>query len=238
MSRNYSRLSSVEEKRNIRKAIQFGVLTLVIILLLVFFGVPLLAKFAGFVGDIRKSSTPIDKNDTTPPPPPRVSMLPEFTKEQKIDIKGSTEAGASVKLFFNSEEQEVVAGEDGQFIFTINLSDGDNEFTLSSKDTSGNESQQTPGYKIVFDNEPPDLTVSTPSDGTSFFGAKQRQVTVSGTTEPETNLTINDRPIAVAEDGKYVYTTTLNDGENKFWIKVTDKAENSTEKTITVTFAP
>jgi hypothetical protein len=238
MRRNYSRLTSVEEKKNIRRAVQFGILTLGVLLLLFFFGIPLLAKFAGFIGDIRKSSTPIDKDDKTPPPPPRVSTLPEYTKESNITVKGSTEAGASVKLFFNSTEEEVVAGEDGSFEFGIRLSDGENEFTLSSKDTSGNESQQSPSYKIIFDDETPDLEISSPADGSSYFGSKQRQVTISGTTEPEISLSINDRPITVDDEGKFVYTTTLNDGGNTFWLKATDKADNSTEKQLNVTFSP
>ncbi len=238
MRRNYSRLSSVEEKKNIRKAVQFGILTLIALVLLFFFGIPILAKIAGFIGDMRKSSTPIDKDDTTPPPPPRVSTLPEYTKENSIDIKGTTEAGASVKMFYSSNEEEVVAGEDGSFQFSVKLKLGENTFTLSSKDTSGNESQQSSSIVIIYDNKAPDLAISSPAEGSQFYGSKQKQVTVSGETEPGVSLTINDRPITVDEEGRFVYTTTLNDGENSFWVKATDKADNSTEQKITVTFSP
>ena len=238
MRQGYSRLASAEEKRNMRRAVLFVVLTIATLVLIFTAGIPLLAKFAGFIGDLKKSTTPIDINDNTPPPPPTVGNLPEFTNQQKLGISGYTEAGATVKLFFNNSEQEVVAAEDGQYNFSVMLSKGENNISLTSKDTGGNESAKSTTHTTVFDNESPDLSVSSPSDGASFFGSKQRQLTVSGSTESGANLTINDRPIKVNEDGTFSYTTTLNEGNNDFYIKTHDKAGNSTEKKVSVSYSP
>ena len=238
MRQGYSRLASAEEKRNMRRAVLFVVLTIATLVLIFTAGIPLLAKFAGFIGDLKKSTTPIDINDNTPPPPPTADNLPEFTNRQKLDISGNTEAGATVKLFFNNSEQEVVATEDGQYNFSVMLSKGTNEISLTSKDTSGNESAKSTTHTTVFDNESPDLSVSSPGNGASFFGSKQRQLTVSGSTESGITLTINDRPIKVNEDGSFGYTTTLSEGNNDFYLKAYDKAGNSTEKKISVSYSP
>jgi hypothetical protein len=237
MRRPYSRLAGTEEKRNIRRAIAFGVLTVAAILFVFVFGLPTVAKFAAFLTDLRKGTTPIEKTDTTPPPPPRISTLPDATKESKLQVEGTSEAGSTVILSFNGDSQEVVASNDGSFTFSVILTKGENIFSLTAKDAAGNESQATPVYTVLFDNEPPKLEISSPGDGEQFFGSKQRQVTISGTTEPDITLTINDRIIKVDDNGSFTYATTLEEGENTFSAKAVDKAGNETEKSLTVHFS-
>ena len=238
MKRGYSRLASAEEKRNIRRAVTFGVLTVASILALFLFGLPTVAKFAAFLSDIRKTSQPIELNDTTPPSPPRIDTLPDATNKSALDVKGKAEVGSTVILTFNAKEQEVLVGNDGDFVFSLDLDDGENKLSFLAKDTSGNESQRTQTYKVIFDNDEPKLEISSPSDGAEFFGSSERQVTLQGTTEPEIELTINDRPIKVDDNGSFTYATTLNEGDNPFNIKAVDKAGNTTEKSLTLKFSP
>ncbi len=233
----YSRLASVEEKRNIKNAILFVALTIATITLIFFVGIPLLGKFAAFVSDIGKSDKPITNNDSTPPAPPRFNQFPDFTNQKNINLSGNSEAGANVKITFNGDEQSSLADKDGNFSFAFDLNDGDNIFSAIAVDTAGNVSQKTKEYKITFDNKAPDLTINSPSDGAQFFGSKQRQVTIQGTTEVGSKITINDRIISVDGTGKFQYTTTLNDGENKFNLKSTDEAGNITEKDLVLNFA-
>jgi len=238
MRRGYSRLASAEEKRNIRRAVTFGVLTVAAILALFLFGLPTVAKFAAFLSDIRKTSQPIEINDTTPPSPPRIDTLPDATNKSALDVKGKAEVGSTVILTFNAKEQEVLVGNDGDFVFSLDLDDGENKLSFLAKDTSGNESQRTQTYKVIFDNDEPKLEISSPSDGAEFFGSSERLVTLQGTTEPEIELTINDRPIKVDDSGSFTYATTLNEGDNTFNIRAVDKAGNTTEKSLTLKFSP
>jgi bacillopeptidase F len=238
MRRGYSRLASAEEKRNIRRAVTFGVLTVAAFLALFLFGLPTVAKFAAFLSDIRKTSQPIEKNDTTPPSPPRIDTLPDATASVKLDVKGKAEAGSTVILTFNGEEQEVVVGNDGDFVFSLSLDDGENKLLFMAKDSAGNESQATQTYKVIFDDEDPKLEISSPSDGAEFFGSSERQATIQGTTDPEITLTINERPIKIDDNGGFTYATTLNEGDNTFNIKAVDKAGNTTEKSLTLKFSP
>ena len=238
MARYYSRYVTTEERRNLRRALLFGLLTIAAIIGLLFFGLPSVAKFAAFLSDLRGSTQPVDKNDTTPPAPPRLGQLPEATNKTEIEINGTTEEVANVILSLNGKEEEIVADSEGKFVFSFPLKDGENLISAKAKDRAGNESQESKVYSVTFDDEKPDLEISSPADGTSFFGEKQRQVTVQGKTEVGVTLTINDRIVKVEEDGSFTFLTTLGEGANSFNLKSTDKAGNQTEKTISVNFSP
>jgi len=236
MKKQYSRLVRTEEKQNIRRAIFFTFLTVVSILAFIFFGLPVLAKFAGFLADLRKSGLPIERGDTTPPAPPKLESLPEYTNEFSVEIKGTTEPGATLILFLNSKEEEAVADKDGEFNFTFKLNKGENSVSLKARDAAGNESQKTDVYKIIFDNEPPGLEITSPEDGKEFYGSKERQVSINGQTEEGASVTINDKIVAVDANGSFTFVTTLSEGENSFTIKAEDRAGNSTEASLTLHF--
>lgn len=237
MRRNYSRLASVEERKNMRKAVSFGLLTVLTLVILFFYGIPTLGKFAAFVSDLAKSNKPIANQDKTPPAPPRFNQFPDFTNQGTIDLSGSAEAGATVKLTFNGETQEKLSNKDSNFLFNLTLNNGDNVFSAVAVDPVGNISQETTQNKIVFDNKSPDFTIDSPADGAQFFGTKQRQVTIQGTTESTATVNINDRFVTVDSLGKFQYTLSLSEGENKFTVKATDQAGNTTEKSLTLTFS-
>ncbi len=238
MKKRYSRLARTEERQSIRRAILFTFLTIVSIFAFIFLGLPVLAKFAGFLTDLKKSGLPIERNDTTPPAPPRLESLPEYTNEFSVEVKGTTEAGASVILFLNDDEEELVVNKDGEFNFTFKLDKGENTVSVKARDAAGNESQETNVYKIIFDNEPPELEVTSPEDGKEFYGSKERQVSINGKTEESASVTINDRIVAVDASGNFTFVTTLSEGENGFTIKTEDKAGNSTEASLTLRFTP
>lgn len=232
----YSRLGSVEEKRNKKTAFKFVIYTIISLGLLFFFGIPLLGRFAAFISDIKGGQSPISKNDNTPPAPPLIDSLPEFTNQKGIKLTGTSEEAATVKLVFNSKESEVVAGNDGKFSFDISLKDGENSFKATSIDTAGNVSQETKIFTVTFDDEAPELKIDLPSNGQQFFGPQQRQIEIKGSTDAESQITINDRFVSVDDGGAFQFTTTLNEGENKFYIKSTDQAGNFTETELTLNF--
>jgi len=237
MQRRYSRLTRIEEKENIRRAVFFSLLTIISLALVFFLGLPAVAKFSAFLSDLRKSSEPVERQDSTPPVPPRIEPLPEATNQLRVDIKGSTEPGVSVILKLNNKEEEILANNDGEFNYTFALNDGENKISAYARDSSGNESQKTEEINIIYDNDPPQLSLTTPNDGTNYYGSKQRQVLLEGETEVGVNININGRFVQVDSDGKFTFTTTLNEGENKFTILAQDLAENITEKTLTLHFS-
>ncbi len=238
MARYYSRWQSVEEKRNRRRAFIFGILTIAALVFLFTVGLNVLTKFVGLISDLKKTSTPIEKTDTTPPPPPRIDTLPEATNNSKITVTGSSEPGSSVELFVNGKKNESLAGNDGVFSFDIYLDSGSNNIYAVAKDSAGNESGKTLTYEVAYSKNPPKIDLTGPSDGAKFYGTKQQQITISGKTSAKASLTINDRIVAVQDDGSFTSSVNLNEGDNTFKIKVVDNAGNTAEKSISVNWSP
>lgn len=234
----YSRLAKTEEKKNVRQAYFFVFLTIAALVILLIFGLPTTAKFAAFLTELKQTTAPIDKNDSTPPAPPQLNLLPEATNSLSLEITGRSEAGVIVKLFLNNEEKEVLANTDGEFTINFGLNKGDNTIQAQAIDKAGNVSQKTDLATVVFDNEAPSLEIVSPEDGVNYYGSKQRQVTIEGQTENDAFLKINDRLVVVDSDGSFVYAATLTEGENQFLVKSEDKAGNSTEKTLILHFSP
>lgn len=235
--KRYSRLASVEEKKNIKRAYSYVILSILAIIFLIFLGIPTLVKFAGFVGDIAKSDKPVEINDITPPAPPQFDEIPDHTNNDNLEITGQSENSAIIKIRANNQNSEVVANNEGRFTFTFNLDKGENTIDAIATDLSGNESTQTQTFKITFDNEEPKLEIESPSDGSSFFGSGQRQLSIKGSVDEIVDLSINDRFVALKDDNTFSFATTLSEGENKFEIKAIDPAGNETSTSLTVSFS-
>jgi hypothetical protein len=234
----YSRLESVEQKKNFRSAVILIILSIAAVAVLITVGIPALGRVASFVSDLRSGTSQSKSNDKTPPAPPRFGTFPDFTNQQSVNLSGTAEPDAKVKITFNGTEQEVLVDEDGKFSFqNMSLFDGENFFSAVTVDPAGNLSQKTDDKKIVYDNKPPELSIDSPADGSTYFGSGQRQITIQGTTDTGASVTINERIVAVDESGKFQYTFTLNAGGNKLMVKSVDQSGNSTEKEITLNFS-
>lgn len=238
MRYRYSRQFATEENKNIRSAVTYVVLTIGALLLILFFGIPALGKFASFLHDLTSSNKPVESKDTTPPPPPTFENLPDVTKEINIEISGRTEPGAKVVLKVNDKDAEVIANSEGKFSYKWALWKGENKISGKSIDTSNNESQDSKTLSVIFDDKPPKLDIISPSNGSSFSGSGKRQVSIDGETEEQASVTINDRIVAVEADGTFSFFTTLVEGDNKFEVVAHDRAGNETKKSITLKFTP
>lgn len=238
MRKNYSRRIAVEERKNKKNALKFTILSLVTIFALIFFGIPLIARFVSFISDLTKKDIPITINDNTPPAPPRFNNLPDEVNKSRIDISGNTEEGSIVTIYINDSGNEVISDNYGEFNLSTDLELGENIIYAISKDQSGNESSESKRYVVVFDNQEPELTINSPSDGENFYGQNQKEIEITGSTDPKASLTINDRFITIDDEGNFKYKYSLSDGENSLNFKSIDKAQNETEKTIRVTFTP
>ena len=202
-----------------------------------FYGIPLFVKFAGFVYDLRKSSEPVEVSDNTPPSPPYFELFPAFTNEERIEIGGNSEPGATITMSLNGKDNEVLSNNEGKFSFSLNLVKGENKISAISKDAAGNESQETDIHTINYDNSPPEIEITKPSDGSQFFGSRQRQLVIEGNTEKDARVQINDRLVVVDTNGNFTFLTVLNEGENRFNIKSQDQAGNITETSLTVKYS-
>ena len=237
MRRNYSRLARVEEGKNMRMAYAFGIGAIIIIVLLAIFGIPVATKIAGYVFDMKKSPS-IVSQDTTPPGPPFIKTLPEATNNNILKIEGSSEPETTVEIFVNDEKTEVPADGNGNFETKVTLIKGSNTIYAKARDEAENESAKSRQYTVYFSKDKPKLEVARPNQGDSYYGDKQRQLSIEGATCPECSVTVNGRIGLVDDEGNFKLAYSLNDGNNDLNIITTDKSGNTEETTISVNFTP
>ncbi len=68
--------------------------------------------------------------------------------------------------------------------------------------------------------KPPHLLVANPTDG---FISKENNIVITGSTDPETKIMVNDVPIANDEQGNFSETIALTPGINTLTIKAENK---------------
>jgi len=232
-----SRLQRAEEKRNLRKATLLTIGSVLIVVLVLVLGIPLLIRLAGFLGDIKSSSRPVDKNDTIPPVPPSISLPYDATNSAIQTIGGSAEPGSLVFLTLNENSNgDVVATEDGGWsISSVRLAEGNNKLSAVAIDQAGNKSVPSNVIDIYYSQKPPQLDISSPTDNQQINGTS---IEVSGTTTASVRLTINDRVTIVNSTGKFSTQFSLVSGANALVFIATDKTGNQTRAELTVTATP
>lgn len=233
-----SRLARKESKRMMRQSVLLIIVTIGILWAVVRYGVPALVQFAGFLGEVRSSSQPIEQNDTIAPFVPQLSVTYEATPSAQIDLSGFAESGATIMLFNNGNkvDEKTVDGQ-GNFVFDgVRLRDGSNKFTARALDGAGNESGLSQEYEIVYDEVPPELSIDSPTQGEEFFGSQERVIEVSGTSEPEARVYVNERFAFVGSDGNYRASINLEEGENVLVVRAVDAAGNESIEQVTVNF--
>jgi bacillopeptidase F len=236
--RKFSRLARKEEKRSIRQAIFYGGLIFILALGIIFLGIPVLIKMAIFLGNLRSSSMPVELKDTLPPTPPVLKPLPEATNSAQLVVGGFAESGATVKIFLTGgEEKEVVADNEGTFTFdNLKLTLGKNEIYALATDKAGNKSVESEKIIVWYDNTPPELEITQPTDKMTI-SEEDNKLEVIGKTDPEATVLVNEHLVVVDREGNFKYPLTLSLGENEIKIMATDKAGNQTEKSLIITYS-
>ena len=235
----FSLLSKKESKRNLRQAIFFSLLTITLIFLLFVYGIPAIIKIAVFIGNLRSSTTPIESKDTLPPAPPVFKYFPEATNSAELKLEGFAEAGSDVKIYLDNQFiKDVIADNDGNFSFDdLKLTLGKNEIKAIAIDNAGNKSAESEQLTIWYDNQPPELEITQPSDKATI-NDETGKVEIIGKTEAEATLTINEHLVVIDNDGNFKYLFPLSPGENLINAVATDKAGNQTIKNLTINYAP
>ncbi|MFC1711922.1 hypothetical protein ACFLZ1_05075 [Patescibacteria group bacterium] len=234
-----SRLTKLEEKKSIKQAFLFVVLTIVLVIALISLGIPALIKFVVFIGDLKSTDLKPVAEDSLSPPIPVLQPVPEATYSGQLNLKGYTEEGAIIKLVIGGITiKEVIAEKDGTFIFdAVKLKEGENEIKTKAVDTAGNESSFSKTITIIFDNEPPELNVTAPEEGKEFFD-KEKSIKVEGESDSNITVYVNGRLTSTNSEGMFSLHLELKDGENEIKVKAIDKAGNETEATIKVSYTP
>ncbi len=167
--------------------------------------------------------------DTIPPEAPEITTSPATVNTPSFTIEGTAEAGTTVELLKGgtSTGDTVAADGDGNFSFTVTLTDGENSFTATASD-GPNTSAASPAIVITLDTIPPEapeITTSPATVNTSSF-------TIEGTAEAGTTVALlkgatSTGDTVTADSGSFSFTVTLTDGENSFTATASDGPNTS-----------
>lgn len=225
---NSSHRLKIEERKVYRKLLATVIFFVVCMLILIFAGIPLLTKTIVFLSSFRSQDivTGTYTNDLLHAPV--LDSIAEATNSSPVVISGTADKETTVKISVNEVElAKVLSDKDGRFTAkNIKLTEGINTI-VASIILQDKESSPSQPLVITFKKNPPKLDIVTPSEGQKFI-AEAKDITISGETDPGNRVTINERFVIVAQDGKFNYKTTLSDGDNKFKIVATDIAGNQT----------
>ncbi len=239
MDKRPSRLARSEEKKAFRRLILTVIGTLIILLSLVFLGLPALIKLSLFMANLKGGGDTTQQKDTTQPYSPHLEASYTATNSAKIDVSGYAEPNSTLEVFLNGESlKKILLKDDGQFSLPdVSLKEGENKITAITKDSGGNTSQPSEPLIVLFKKTPPALEVSDPQDGQSFKGDNNK-AKINGLTEVGANVTVNGRLVLVRSDGTFSYDFPLGSGDNPLKIISTDVAGNQTTVERKINYQP
>jgi hypothetical protein len=209
---------------------------IVILVLTYFAGIAVLGNLNVFLGT--PAPTPNTSRERVVPPP-KVYSLPQATYSGQIKVEGYAQPGSRVTLFVNENEIEsLVSNKDGQYTFDqVSLKKGENQIYVVAKDSEGTESKPSNTATVVFDDQPPKLTIENPKDNQIIKEDKKGNtfVMVKGSVSERATVTVNGQQAIINQDNEFEHRLNLSkEGENIIKIIARDRAGNETvvEKTI------
>lgn len=234
-SRRSTRRLARKTKRNL-------IITFILLALLIYATIqwvlPTLINSLGFINSIIKPSKKIEAPQNPSSAPPVLNIPYEATNTAQINIRGYGTPGSKVTIYLDDERVDTIdVSSDGTFeAKNIDLVLGTNNIYGKSIDEKNLESLPSRLIKVIYDNEKPTLEIYEPEDGKEIQG--ERRIKISGKTEPQAQIAVNENRVVVHSDGIFSTDYQLNDGENIFNIKAQDLAGNLTEISKRVVFKP
>lgn len=225
-------------KTNIKRQSIHTILGIVAILLfLVFFGADLIVGISVVLDKLRGQTQEVTKTGSVDYiAPPVLNPIPKATNKNSITISGHTSfSDVEIKLFLNGEDvSKTKPNSDNTFNFeSISLTSGENEIKAKAINSDKKESDYSQSITISYLDEEPELEIKTPQDAQTFK-KDQSPIRITGTTDKNVRVTINEFRAISQDDGTFYYLYNLKDGDNTISIVATDEAGNQTTKEIRI----
>ena len=208
-----------------------------VFLFLAIFGVRILVAFSLFVDQLRGSTPKDQQQSQTIILSPLLDPLPTAINSTEIQITGKAKGDVTILLFVNEEQWEKVkVKEDGSFTFSnVKLKEGTNTISAKATDEKNNTSDLSEILTVQVKKSKPTLDITSPSDSAQISG-ETGVMTVTGKTDQDNSVTVNERFVVVKSDGSFSYDLSLSEGEQTITIIAKDIAGNETKIERKVTY--
>ena len=236
-SRYVPRSVRIKEKNTKKRLIFNIVIGIAVLYFLLTWGLPnLIGSLSGLHKPKPSSDQSVINSGILAPP---VLNIPfDATNSSTLVITGYAVPNSQVEIFVNDSQRTTVPVEDNGSFQTspILLDDGTNNIYGKTLNSTKQESLPSKGIELTYSNEKPQLQVNQPADGTQIKGG-DKKVTVSGTTDPNDTVTINNVTAIVGQDGSFSGVVPLNDGDNTITIISTNDVGNTSTVTLHVNYS-
>lgn len=221
-------------RRIVNKAKKRFIYTIIFCLFLLYATITwILPSVIGGVSSISqkfKKPLPVEKSvaEDATMAPPVINIPYESTNSAQINISGYSTPGNKVEIYLNdSLDQTIDVDSNGLFTAVdVSLNDGTN--TVYGKTVDNDKrSLASKTLNVVLNSSKPKLNISEPNDGKEINGG-DKKVTVSGKTDLDSKVYINDGQVIISKDGSFTTSISLNDGDNIITIKAVNEALTST----------
>jgi hypothetical protein len=204
--------------------------------------------FSGVVNILTASSAPQATEAVATSSPIIAAPANPYTNQTAVELKVTLPPGvagtgdAKLRMYLGLEGvaptaiAEVAIGSTNRLSVLVDLTAGRNDLTATII-RGGAESEQSPVVTYYLDQDPPTITLTTPSDGVTLADPN---VGITGTTEPGTNLIARNEAngtsaTALADaDGAFTMSLPLVPGPNGIRIDATDRATNTSNLVVSV----
>lgn len=241
MERSVSlRRSKIQSKKAKKQALIAIILGIVLLAVFLFVLVPFFFDIAIRMARMNKSTSPTANGDTLPPQRPVLQSLPAATNQTSLEIRGYTEAQAKVTLIIDGSEQGLVtANDDGEFVFSSSLGEGEHQLWVVAEDEAGNQSPLSETHTLAVDVTTPSLTLEQPTSGAVFTLPRERALTVKGKASEKATVYVNSSMVMTDQDGVFQTVIQLGEGKNELTLTAKDAAGNvSEEMKVSVEYQP
>lgn len=233
-----SRLQRVRRKKETKQAYLYFAIAAGLILILITWGIPAIAKMAGLFVDTEDLPFIEGENELRPARPILLGV-PDATPSGSINVEGYADEGVEVLLYLNnSVSEKTIVDDSGTFNFRkVALSQGKNIIYVKALSSSGSESEISKIYEVLVDSSAPEITITAPEEGTTFRGDEERTVKVQGQVSDDTDsLTVGGRVGIISSDGTFSVRYQLDEGDQDITIVAIDEAGNRSETTLSLRY--
>lgn len=232
-----SRLAE-HQKKQFRQNLIIGSLILIaLFIFLLTYGLKFLLNASIFVGRLAnpENSQPSNKNHNLISDVD-IYDIPTATNSANIIVGGSVINFEKVEFYLNGDlvKETTLVSSDNFSEEIGDLKEGENEVFVIAKNKDQNDEKKSSTLTVLYKKDKPKLNIKEPQDN---LKTNQQDLNISGETDKEIYIKINEFPVVVDAQGVFQTSVRLKDGENKIKIIAEDVAGNIEEKILNVTYA-
>lgn len=233
-----TRLSTYRQKQ-FRRKVLFYVFTLALIIILLFtFGLKLLIQTSLIIANIaspKKSLQTQESKDGSFFGALNIDNVPTATNSARLIVSGSITNYDTVEFYINDKkvDEKSFSSSDSFSSEIGDLEVGDNIIYLKAKATNTKDTKESQRFTVTYKNQKPTLEITEPETPKK---TNKPDIKVSGQTDKEIFIHVNEMPLVVDSSGNFQTTVMLKEGENNIIVKAEDNAGNIESKTLTITY--